>query len=140
MNRTMSHYTRFFFLKAYLKMVIAVSIFLSPRINGFKEKPIGRTIDDNKVADKTDGQSVKSEYTPEYMVDNYYRKPPCGDKPMLSARFTCYCGNRSLSGYTDLSKGSLQKKNKKNCYNGGGSRRQNVTFPKVVFKIHFRPF
>ena len=69
-------------------MVIAVLLFLSPKIYGFKEKsgagnlaendilngkglkPIGRTIDADKVADKTSGQAVKSEseYIPSYKV------------------------------------------------------------------------
>ena len=38
--------------------------------NGKGLKPIGRTIDDDKVADKTSGQAVKSEseYIPSYKV------------------------------------------------------------------------
>ena len=36
--------------------------------------------------------------------------------------------------------GRLQKKNVTNVTLGGGLAGQNVTFYKVVFKIHFKPF
>ena len=57
---------------------------------------------------KTSGPAVKIVERREAGVlidDNDYEGYPlCGDKPM-DWGFTCYCGNRTLSGYADLRDG-----------------------------------
>ena len=57
---------------------------------------------------KTRGPAVKTagrREAPELTDDkDYYMYPLCGDKPM-DAGYTCYCGNRSLSGLADLRDG-----------------------------------
>ena len=61
-----------------------------------------------KAADKISETVVKTllrRNTAEFTDDNDYAGDPlCGDKPM-SNWYTCYCGNITLSGVTDLSDG-----------------------------------
>ena len=37
--------------------------------------------------------------------NDYEDYPLCGDKPMATSTYTCHCGNRTLSGFADLSGG-----------------------------------
>ena len=108
----------------------ALLLSLPPNIYGSKEKKklilelenrhinnvsvgMGFAIEDN-ISDKiSSAQKMKTKYRREaaelsdknYIDYNDYNDfPPCGDKRMYVTRI-CYCGNITLSGFTDLQEG-----------------------------------
>ena len=97
-------------------LALAALLFLLPSsICGFKENKNSNVKTENQPPfdvfdglviehdNKSKGLAMKTVNRRE-LTDDYYEYPLCNDKPMGHGR-TCFCGNRTLSGETDLHDG-----------------------------------
>ena len=95
-----------------IKLMFVALLFLLPSdICGFKENKNSKIETENlahiDVSDEPDiehnDKTVKTVEMREagVLTDDYAVYPLCGDKPMWLT-YTCFCGNRTLSGIADL--------------------------------------